>query len=222
MNKLFHLLVMLMTVSANAAMTSSAWAESKPSQPTILVYGDSLSAAYRIPPEKGWVSLLQQRLKNEGFPHHVVNASVSGETTSGGLSRLQMTLRQHKPDIVLLELGANDGLRGLPLADMRKNLESMVKASQAANADVILLGIMIPPNYGSRYTQEFSESFAELAKRHDLPLVKFFLEGIAGRPEFTLDDGLHPSASAQPRILENVWPTLHYELKKPASQSAAR
>jgi acyl-CoA thioesterase-1 len=192
-------------------MTNFAQAESK--SPTILVYGDSLSAAYRIPPEQGWVSLLQQRLKSEGFHHRVVNASVSGETTSGGLSRLQMTLRQHKPDIVLLELGANDGLRGLPLADMRKNLESMIKASKAANADVILLGIMIPPNYGPRYTRDFSESFTDLAKRHDLPLVKFFLEGVAGKPEFTLDDGLHPSTSAQPRILDNVWPVLHAELK---------
>ena len=191
----------------------------KADKPVILVYGDSLSAAYRMPQEQGWVSLLQQRLREEGYPHHVVNASVSGETTSGGLSRLQITLRQHKPDIVLLELGANDGLRGLPLAQMRNNVETMIKTIKATGADVVLLGIMIPPNYGPKYTQEFSQSFTELAKRFDLPLVNFLLEGVAGKPELTLDDGLHPSAIAQPRILENVWQILYSEL---GNQSAGR
>ena len=215
----FRVLVVFITVFILAAMASTAMGAVKADKPVILVYGDSLSAAYRMPQEQGWVSLLQQRLREEGYPHHVVNASVSGETTSGGLSRLQITLRQHKPDIVLLELGANDGLRGLPLAQMRNNLEAMIKAIQATGADVILLGIMIPPNYGPKYTQEFSQSFTELAKRFDLPRVNFLLEGVAGKPELTLDDGLHPSAIAQPRILENVWKTLNPELD---NQSAGR
>ena len=200
-------------------MATTAIGATKDDKSVILVYGDSLSAAYRMPQQQGWVSLLQQRLQTQGYPYHVVNASVSGETTSGGLSRLQITLRQHKPDIVLLELGANDGLRGLPLAQMRNNLEAMIKAIQATGADVILLGIMIPPNYGPKYTQEFSQSFTELAKRFDLPLVNFLLEGVAGKPELTLDDGLHPSAIAQPRSLENVWQILYSEL---GNQSAGR
>lgn len=208
----FRLLVVLVTVSINIAMANTAIAASKAGVPTILVYGDSLSAAYSMPQEQGWVSLLQQRLQNQGFPHQVINASVSGETTSGGLSRLQITLRQHKPDIVLLELGANDGLRGLPLTEMRNNLETMIKSIKAAGADVVLLGIMIPPNYGQKYTREFSQSFTELADHFDLPLVKFLLEGVAGKPELTLDDGLHPSAIAQPRILDNVWQVLRPEL----------
>ena len=200
-------------------MATTAIGATKDDKSVILVYGDSLSAAYRMPQQQGWVSLLQQLLQTQGYPYHVVNASVSGETTSGGLSRLQITLRQHKPDIVLLELGANDGLRGLPLAQMRNNLEAMIKAIQATGADVILLGIMIPPNYGPKYTQEFSQSFTELAKRFDLPRVNFLLEGVAGKPELTLDDGLHPSAIAQPRILENVWKILNPELD---NQSAGR
>ena len=208
----FRLLVVFITVFTLVAMATTAIGATKDDKSVILVYGDSLSAAYRMPQQQGWVSLLQQRLQTQGYPYHVVNASVSGETTSGGLSRLQITLRQHKPDIVLLELGANDGLRGLPLAQMRNNLETMIKTIQAAGADVVLLGIMIPPNYGPKYTQEFSQSFTELAKRFDLPRVNFLLEGVAGKPELTLDDGLHPSAIAQPRILENVWKTLNPEL----------
>lgn len=218
----FRLLIVLFTVSVHAAAANTVLAAEKSASPTILVYGDSLSAAYRMPQAQGWVSLLQQRLKAQGFPHQVINASVSGETTSGGLSRLPITLRQHQPDLVLLELGANDGLRGLPLAEMRKNLEAMIKTSQDAGADVILIGIMIPPNYGPKYTQEFSQSFSKLAKNYDLPLVKFLLEGVAGKPELTLDDGLHPSASAQPKILENVWQVLKPELSKSATSSAAR
>jgi acyl-CoA thioesterase-1 len=211
---------MLLTVTIFAA--SPALGAEKSASPTILVYGDSLSAAYGMSQARGWVSLLQQRLKAQGYPHRVINASVSGETTSGGLSRLPITLRQHQPDIVLLELGANDGLRGLPLPQMRSNLEAMIKASKGAGADVMLLGIMIPPNYGPKYTREFSQSFNELAARHDLPLVRFLLEGVAGQPELTLDDGLHPTASAQPRILDNVWQVLAPQLEKGAASAAAR
>jgi acyl-CoA thioesterase-1 len=178
----------------------------------MLVYGDSLSAAYGIPREQGWVTLLQQRLQKQGYPHQVVNASISGETTSGGLSRIQAALDQHKPDIVLLELGANDGLRGLPVAAMQKNLTAMIEASQKAGAEVLLIGIMIPPNYGSAYTRQFSESFPTLAKRYKLPLIPFLLEGVAGKRDLTLDDGLHPTASAQSLILENVWKVLETEI----------
>ena len=205
-----------------AVAANSAAAADQSTQPTILVYGDSLSAAYRMPQAQGWVSLLQQRLQTQGYPHKVINASVSGETTSGGLSRLPITLRQHQPDLVLLELGANDGLRGLSVAQMRSNLDAMIKASRQAGAEVVLVGIMIPPNYGSKYTQEFSRSFGDLANHYQLPLVKFLLEGVAGKPELTLDDGLHPSAAAQPKILDNVWQVLAPELKNSTSRTVAR
>jgi len=181
--------------------------------PTILVYGDSLSAAYNMPREQGWVTLLQQRLQQQGLPHRVVNASVSGETTSGGRARLAATLKQHQPDIVLLELGANDGLRGLSISNMQSNLRAMIEASKNAEARVVLLGILIPPNYGPRYTRDFAASYVELAKRYDVPLLPFLLEGVAGKPEFTMDDGLHPNANAQMKILDNVWATLQPMLK---------
>ena len=199
---------LLMFTLATLAAGPAAAAESTASQPTILVYGDSLSAAYRIPREQGWVSLLQQRLQQQGLPHHVVNASVSGETTSGGVSRLPAALKQHQPDIVVLELGANDGLRGLPITDMQRNLRTMIEASQATHARVLLVGMLIPPNYGPRYTREFAASYGELAKRYDLPLLPFLLDGVAGKQELTQDDGLHPTAAAQEKILDNVWDTL--------------
>ena len=193
-----------------AAAAESATADT----PTILVFGDSLSAAYRIPRDQGWVALLQQRLRQQALPQQVVNASVSGETTSGGWSRLPAALKQHKPDIVVLELGANDGLRGLPVADMQRNLEAMIKASRDAGARVLLVGMLIPPNYGPRYTHAFAASFKELAERYDLPLLPFLLEGVAGKRALTQDDGLHPTAGAQEKILDNVWEVLQPMLKK--------
>lgn len=183
------------------------------------MYGDSLSAAYGIPREQGWATLLQQRLQKQGYSHRVINASISGETTSGGLSRIKASLEQHKPDIMLLELGANDGLRGLPVSEMQRNLTSIIEAGQSANARIILIGIMIPPNYGPGYTRQFSASFPTLAKRYHLPLVPFLLDGIAGKRELTQDDGLHPTAAAQSLILENVWKTLKPELMKTQPQS---
>jgi acyl-CoA thioesterase-1 len=194
----------------HAAAAESATADT----PTILVFGDSLSAAYRIPRDQGWVALLQQRLRQQALPQQVVNASVSGETTSGGWSRLPAALKQHKPDIVVLELGANDGLRGLPVADMQRNLEAMIKASRDAGARVLLVGMLIPPNYGPRYTHAFAASFKELAERYDLPLLPFLLEGVAGKRALTQDDGLHPTAGAQEKILDNVWEVLQPMLKK--------
>lgn len=203
-SRLCRLLSILVLCALPAGFTAAA----DDAPPTILVYGDSLSAAYNIPRERGWVALLQQRLRQQNFPYRVVNASVSGETTSGGLSRLPAALKQHKPAIVVLELGANDGLRGLPVSNMQDNLRSMIAACQAAKARVLLVGMRIPPNYGPRYTQEFAASYPSLAKHYDLPLLPFLLDGVAGRPELTQDDGLHPNAAAQGKVLDNVWKAL--------------
>ena len=176
--------------------------------PVILVFGVSLSAGYGLPAEQGWVSLLQRRLAERGFPHQVVNASISGDTTSGGLSRLPAALERHRPALVILELGANDGLRGQPPMAMASNLARMVELSQQAGAQVLLAEMRIPPNYGLLYAQKFQATFGELAKRYDIPLIPFLLEGVAGNPALIQDDGLHPRAEAQARILDNVWPTL--------------
>jgi acyl-CoA thioesterase-1 len=178
------------------------------SAPVILVMGDSLSAGYRIATEEGWVALLQRRLKTEHLPHQVVNASISGETSSGGLNRLSPALQKYQPDIVILELGANDGLRGLPLSVMRANLQRMITASQKINARVLLLGMRLPPNYGPAYTQQFSEIYVDLAQKYRTALVPFFLDGVATRRELMQDDGLHPKAIAQPQVLDTVWPHL--------------
>lgn len=190
--------------------------------PTILVYGDSLSAAYGIPRDQGWVELLQRRLNEKGYSHRVANASVSGETTSGGLSRFDATLTEARPDLVIIELGANDGLRGLPLPDMKRNLNAMITAAQKKQARVMLLGMRIPPNYGQVYTRDFANTFHQLAKDHQLPLVDFFLNGVAGKRDMVLDDGLHPTAAAQERILDNVWVVLHPMLGKPVNRASSR
>lgn len=171
---------------------------------TVLVLGDSISAAYGIERDSGWVALLQEKLP----AHTVVNASISGETTEGGRNRLPALLTKHKPAIVIVELGGNDGLRGFQIRRIRDNLEQLVAQSQAAGARVLLAAIKIPPNYGPRYTAEFYESFRLTAKRFDIPLVPFILDGIATHPELMQDDGLHPTAEAQPRLLANVWPHL--------------
>jgi len=171
---------------------------------TLLVLGDSLSAAYGLPEEAGWVALLAGRLPGD----RVVNASVSGETTAGGLARLPALLEQWRPDWVLLELGGNDGLRGLPPAHTRNNLARMIELSRAAGAQVLLIGIRLPPNYGQAYVQAFERIYPELAESHDVPLVPFLLEGVATRPGLMQPDGIHPRAEAQPLMLENVWRTL--------------
>ncbi|MBK8181999.1 MAG: arylesterase [Candidatus Competibacteraceae bacterium] len=181
--------------------------------PTILVLGDSLSAGYGISAEQGWVKRLQDRLVERGFPHRVVNASISGDTTSGGLSRLPAALERERPAIVILELGANDGLRGQPPMAMSHNLARMIELAQQAGAKVLLAEMRIPPNYGPTYTQKFHATFAELAQHYAIPLIPFLLEGIAGDPALTQEDGLHPRAEGQPKILENVWPTLEPVLK---------
>jgi acyl-CoA thioesterase-1 len=177
--------------------------------PVILVWGDSLSAAYGMPRESGWVQLLQERLRQKGYPHRVVNGSVSGETTAGGLARLPAALKQHRPAVVLIELGGNDGLRGLPLAQLRANLAQLVKLSRDAGARALVFEMRMPPNYGVAYTDGFRQAFAEAARAQQATLVPFFLEPIATDPAQFLDDGIHPSRAAQPRLLDAVWPVLH-------------
>lgn len=181
--------------------------------PVILVFGDSLSAAYGIPRESGWVSLLETRLAKEKFDYQIVNASISGETTAGGLHRIEAALTEHRPAIVILELGANDGLRGLPLAAMSSNLEQIVAICQRKKARVLLIGMRLPPNYGMRYTQKFQDNYAALARRHKLAFVPFLLAGIEDGTLFQADN-VHPTAEAQPRIMENVWAKLLPMLKQ--------
>jgi acyl-CoA thioesterase-1 len=175
---------------------------------TILVYGDSLSAAYGIAEKRGWVALLGERLKRERIDYSVVNASISGETTSGGLSRMPKALAQHRPVVLVLELGANDGLRGLPVAEMKKNLAAMIQQAQKSGARVLLVGVRMPPNYGPEYTRAFESAFAELAKRHKTALVPFLLEGMAEDLGKFQPDRIHPTEAAQPILLENVWKKL--------------
>jgi acyl-CoA thioesterase-1 len=175
---------------------------------TILVFGDSLSAAYGIRPEQGWVALLAQRLQAQGYGYQIVNASVSGETSDGGVERLPRALQLHPPAIVILELGANDGLRGLPVNALRDNLARMVQLSQAAGARVLLVGNRIPPNYGPRYTEEFARVFPELAQQYHLPLVPFLLHKVALDPALMQEDGLHPNAAGEPPVLDTLWPYL--------------
>jgi acyl-CoA thioesterase-1 len=187
---------------------------------TIVVLGDSLSAGYGIAVQESWVSLLSQRLTSEGYGYKVINASVSGETTQGGLARLPRALELHKPAIVIIELGGNDGLRGLPLATSRENLRRSIELARGAQARVLLVGMLIPPNYGQRYAQEFRDMFTTLATGQSIALVPFLLDKVALNPEFMQDDGIHPNAKGQPRMLENVWPKLKPLLvapRKPAS-----
>lgn len=173
----------------------------------ILVFGDSLSAGYGIPLEAAWPSLMQQKLKASKHDYNVVNQSISGETTAGGRSRLPDALARHKPAIIILALGANDGLRGLPLEQMQNNLQAMITLARNAGARVVLVGMRMPPNYGP-YAAKFEDVYVRLAKENQLPLVKFLLDGIADQPAMFQSDGLHPIAAAQRRILDNIWPTL--------------
>jgi acyl-CoA thioesterase-1 len=176
--------------------------------PTIVVLGDSLSAAYGIRVEEGWVSLLQKRLTSQGYGYRVVNASVSGETTAGGLARLPRALQLHRPAIVILELGGNDGLRGLSLEQMRANLDSMIRQSRDAGASVLLAGMRVPPNYGPTYVQKFHALYADLAQRHRVPLVPFLMKDVALDETFMQADGIHPNARAQLILLDEIWPAL--------------
>jgi acyl-CoA thioesterase-1 len=183
--------------------------------PVILVFGDSISAGYGLPRvEQGWVALLQAKLKDQGYVYEVVNASVSGETTAGGLARLPRALGLHHPGIVILELGGNDGLRALPVPQMRDNLAQMIDLSAAAGARVLLVGMQIPPNYGPQYTAEFSAVYGELAHEKKLALVPFLLADVALNPALMQADGIHPNPAGQPKLLDTVWPALEPLLRR--------
>jgi len=176
--------------------------------PNILVFGDSLSASYGIAEKRGWVSLLGERLKRERFDYSVVNASISGETTAGGVGRLPRMLEMHRPAVVVLELGANDGLRGLSVPTMKKNLAAMIAMAQKAGARVLLVGIRMPPNYGPEYTNAFEASFGELAKEHRTAVLPYLFDGFGEKRELFLPDRIHPNEEAQKLLLENVWKAL--------------
>ncbi|AQW69070.1 MULTISPECIES: arylesterase [Pseudomonas] len=175
---------------------------------TVLIVGDSISAGFGLDTREGWASLLQTRLRQEGFDDKVVNASISGDTSAGGQARLPALLAAHTPEVVVLELGGNDGLRGQPPAQLRQNLAAMIDQSRQAGAKVLLLGMQLPPNYGVRYTTAFAEVYKGLAKDKQVALVPFFLEGVGGVPELMQADGIHPAQGAQQRLLENAWPAL--------------
>ncbi|APC18274.1 arylesterase [Pseudomonas frederiksbergensis] len=175
---------------------------------TVLIVGDSISAAFGLDTRQGWVSLLEQRLKHEGFTDTVVNASISGDTSAGGQARLPALLVEHKPAVVILELGGNDGLRGLLPTQLQQNLASMIDNAKASGAKVLLLGMQLPPNYGVRYTEAFAKVYSDLADEKKIPWVPFFLQGVGGNPELMQADGIHPAVVAQGKLLENVWPTL--------------
>lgn len=203
-------LALLATYSITAAQAASTASQ------TILVLGDSLSAGYGINVETGWVALLSQRLQRQGYAYRVVNASVSGETTGGGRARLPQLLEAHRPGIVVLELGSNDALRGLPLKQVRANLQNMIELAHSRKARVLLVGMQIPPNYGPSYSEGFSTLYADVAREYKLALVPFFMQNVALNAQLMQDDNLHPNERGQPKLLENVWPKLMPLLARPS------
>lgn len=197
MRKIASLLLLLL--SAAAAGTEV---------PTVLVFGDSLSAGYGIEVDQSWAALLQTRLEEQGYEHRVVNASISGETTEGGVTRIDDVLQNFSPELLILELGANDGLRGFPTSRMKENLETMITRARAAGATVVLLGIRIPVNYGPRYSKEFEAVFRDVAEELNVRWIEFFMDGIALNDELLQGDRIHPNAIAQPMLLDNAWPVI--------------
>lgn len=202
------LLVLLAVCRCLALLALLGGAPAAASPPLILVLGDSLSAAHGINEERGWVSLLQARLRDQGYPHAVVNASISGDTTQDALSRLETTIARHQPDIAIVELGGNDGLRAFSVNVIERNLSRILSTLRENGVQTVLAGMRLPPNYGPVYTQAFASLYPTLARRHDAALVPFFMAGVATEPALMQDDGIHPNAAAQPRLLDNVWPTL--------------
>jgi acyl-CoA thioesterase-1 len=202
----------LSTISRVIFILLCAWAaevHAAAERPVILVFGDSLSAGYGLKEtETGWVALLTRRMDAEGYRFDVVNASVSGETTDGGLARLPRALRLHKPAVVVLELAANDGLRALPVARTRRNLLAMIQLCKSANARVLVLGVRLPPNYGVRYNSDFEKMFASIAREERVAAVPWFMRNVADRPELMQQDGLHPNGQGQKPLLDNIWPVL--------------
>ena len=190
-----------------AVVTLLLWAQGAVAG-TLLVLGDSISAAFGLDTRQGWVSLLEQRLAAEGFDYQVVNASVSGDTSAGGLARLPTLLAEHRPDLLIVELGGNDGLRGQPPAQLQQNLAGIIQSARASGTRVLLLGMQLPPNYGARYNALFSQVYADVAGAAQVPLLGFFLDGVGGVPALMQGDGIHPNAAAQPRLLDNLWPLL--------------
>jgi acyl-CoA thioesterase-1 len=202
MRKLTTLLLILSAVAADGADT-----------PTVLVLGDSLSAGYGIDVDQSWTALLQARLKAQGYEHRVVNASISGETTEGGASRIAAALQEFAPEVVVVALGGNDGLRGFPPERIKSNMLRIVEAAEEKGAAVVLLGIRIPTNYGARYTRAFENVYREVAEERQLPWIEFFMEGVALDEELMQDDGIHPNEEAQPVLLDNAWPVIRRALK---------
>ena len=174
----------------------------------MLVFGDSLSAGFGIEVDQSWTALLQSRLESQGYEHRVVNASISGETTEGGAARIESAMQNFEPDLIVLALGGNDGLRGFPPDRLQSNLEKIVVTAKGSGAAVVLLGIRIPLNYGPRYSQAFEDSFRNVAESQRIPWIEFFMEGVALNEELMQDDGIHPNAAAQPILLDNAWPVI--------------
>lgn len=197
-------------------------AESAAVSPRILVLGDSISAAHGVATEDGWIAQLRRRLDAEGYRHEIVNASVGGDTTSGGLARLPEALEKHRPAIVIIELGGNDGLRGLAPDRMQSNLEKMIAHARSSGARPLLLGVRLPPNYGPTYVERFTQVYRDVAERTSVPLVPRMLEGVGERRDMMLEDGIHPNAKGHARILDNVWPKLEPLLSAKASAAQSK
>lgn len=202
MRVLFSLIVLLLN-------SVSAHAES----PTVLIFGDSLSAGYGIEVDQSWAALLQKRLEQQGYEHTVVNASISGETTEGGATRIGAALQNFAPELIILELGGNDGLRGFPAKRMQANLEAIIESAKSSGAEVILLGIRIPINYGPRYSAQFEAVFRDVSEKHGIHWIEFFMDGIALNDDLLQDDRIHPNAAAQPILLDNAWPIISAALE---------
>lgn len=195
----------MLSITANAAGSES---------PTVLIFGDSLSAGFGIEVDQSWAALLQTRLKEQGYEHRVVNASVSGETTEGGATRIEMALQDFSPALIILELGGNDGLRGIPTSRVKNNLAKIVTRAKASGAAVVMLGIRIPTNYGPRYSADFEAVFRQVSAELDIQWIEFFMEGIALHDELLQDDRIHPNADAQAILLDNAWPIISATLNK--------
>lgn len=174
----------------------------------MLVFGDSLSAGFGIEVDQSWTALLQTRLRDEGYEHRVVNASISGDTTESGATRIGPAIENFRPELIILELGGNDGLRGIPPGRMKGNLETIIRTSKESGAAVVLLGIRIPPNYGQRYIDMFDSVFRDVAEQYDIPWIEFFMDGVALNEDLMQSDGIHPNAAAQPVLLDNAWPAI--------------
>ena len=206
---LITLSILLLSTSSNIVYSSTDTAISPAESTTIMVYGDSLSAGYGLPQKTGWVSMLEMQLKTQQSVYQIINASISGETTLGGLNRIEQALKRHRPNIIIVELGANDGLRGLPIKSIHDNLEAIVKVCKQNKASILLIGMRLPPNYGATYTKKFSAIYQQIAKRHELRLVPFLLAGFGDKPEYFQEDKMRPNKKAQEKILNTVWKVLH-------------